>query len=613
MPDEDPDSLDDPWSAAVGKIDHLLTNLPDCGRIPAELSERYQRWNYRLGWLVPMDFSDGTRRDLFVLITDDFPYTPPRIALAEPPDILTWPHLEEDGFLCILPTDAAISNEDPVGVVRCLLTEAHQLIEKNIRGTNVEDFRSEFLSYWNRAADNTALDCFSVLEPQGPSRRISIWRGKNKRIVGENPESLTRWLQRWGAKKGKGQDYKLYDGALVWLPEPLLPKEYPNTGADVRTIVQTDSPLALPIIDDLTAAATGTLEVILGSFTPHGACFAAVSVPSPHRVIAPNRKSDPLTKGFRPGHVPKKLLAKRFFTGARKVTKARVERSDHHWIHGRDQDARQQYLRKAHIAILGCGSLGGPLARLLGQAGIGNLLLVDPDTMDWPNVSRHELGVASVNRYKATELTKEIEKALPHLGDISARHVRVGQNAKELMNELASYDLIVSTMGSWAAESFLNNTQRYRDDYPPILYGWVEPNAGAAHAVYVPREGACFRCGTNDKGRPYLTVTEWPNNRGTLQAPACGAIFTPYGPAELCWAHALLTESVVDILTRDSKTTAYHRVWIGSYDRIEAAGGAWSADWIAEMGNPGTGGMTVERQWPASSSCPVCARSSRAA
>ena len=259
------------------------------------------------------------------------------------------------------------------------------------------------------------------------------------------------------------------------------------------------------------------------------------------------------------------------------------------------------------MAVLGCGSLGGGLAKLLAQAGIGNLLLVDPDTLDWPNVGRHSLGADSVCDYKAKRLEQEIIKAYPHLGDISSQCKRVGPEARSLMGEVISCDLIVSTMGNWAAENFLNDVQQDRADFPPIIYGWVEANAVAAHAVLMPKGEACLRCGVNDKGRPHLEVTEWPNGGDSLQAPACGAIFTPYGPAELCWAHALLAETVIEAVINGPKSPV-HRIWIGRRSHVDIAGGKWTLKWVEEVGDPGAGGITIERPWPASKSCPVCPR-----
>ena len=544
-------------------------------------------------------------RQLDVLADDDFPYTPPRIAVANGPDALAWPHLEADGLLCILSADSAVSNTKVVSVVKYVLGEACRLIEDGITGNNAEDFRREFLSYWNLKTDEGARKFISLIDPRGPGRRMSVWRGERVRVVGESPQALRQWLPRWGAKKGKGQDYTLYDGVLIWLMGPLLPAEYPRSAADVRTLAREQSPEVLSVLEELAASAADEIDVVVGARTSNGVCFAAITLWPPGRTGPAERRKDPLVKGFRPGHVPRTVLMDRYLSGSAKATRANVERADHHWIHGRDQDARQERLRHAHVAILGCGSLGAPLARLLAQAGVGNLLLVDPGIMKWPNVGRHALGAASASKGKASELAREIERSYPHLGYITWRRERVGPKARKLIAELSSFNLIVSAMGNWSGENFLNDFQQESDVYPPILHSWLEPNAAAAHAVFVPEGEACLRCGMNDKGQPHMRVTDWPEGNEDLQEPACGAQFTPYGPSELCWAHALLAEMAIDALT-DKIRTASHRIWVGSRDRIEAAGGHWTTEWVGEMGDPGTGGVTASRPWPKSNSCPVC-------
>ena len=479
-------------------------------------------------------------------------------------------------------------------------------------GTTPRTFAKEFLSYWNLATDKGSRSFISLLEPQGPGRRVSVWRGQQVNIVGESPQVLRRWLTRWGAKKDKRQDYKFCDGVLIWLAEPLLPTEYPHTAVDVRTLARGQAPQSVSVLEELAVSGAAEIDVVLGARTPHGSCFGAITLRPPRRAEGAGSKGDPLVKGFRPGHVPQRLLIDRYLSARANIVKSKVERADHHWIHGRDHDRRQERLQHARVAILGCGSVGSPLARLLAQAGVGNLLLVDPETMDWPNVGRHQLGAASVNKGKAPDLAREIETAYPHLGEIAWRREHVGPKAQRLVCELSAYDLIVSTMGNWAAEGFLNEMQQESDDHPPILYGWLEPNAAAAHAVFVSAGGACLRCGMNDKGQPTLRVTEWPRGGDDMQAPACGARFTPYGPSELCWAHALLAEASIDALM-GNLSGAFHRIWIGSGSRIEAAGGTWCAEWVSKMGDPKDGGMTVSRPWPALTSCPVCIQRVRVA
>lgn len=610
-PDTFSDLANERRSTAVAQVEDFITGVAGGYRLPSRALDRYGRRGFGLGWRVPTGFSDGVCRQLDVLVDGDFPYTPPRIAVANGPDALAWPHLETDGLLCILPSDSAASSEDVAGVVKYVLGEACRLIEDSVTEKNTEDFRREFLSYWNLATDEGARKFISLLDPQGPSRRMSVWHGERMRVVGENPQALHRWLPRWGAKKGKGRDYVFHDGVLIWLAKPLLPAEYPRSSADVRTLAREQSPEVLPMLEELVVSAADEIDVVVGARTANGTCFAAITLRPPRQMGPTGHRKDALVKGFRPGHVPLAVLMDRYLSGNAKSTRANVERADHHWIHGRDQDAQQERLRRAHVAILGCGSLGAPLARLLAQAGVGNLLLVDPDIMKWPNVGRHALGAASVDYGKASALAREIERSYPHLGDIAWRQGRMGPKAQNLLTELSSRNLIVSVMGNWAGENFLNNFQREADVFPPILYGWLEPNAAAAHAVFVPKGAACLRCGTNDKGRPHMRVTDWPEGSDSLQEPACGAQFTPYGPSELCWAHALLAEMAIDALT-DKVRAASHRIWVGSSDRIEAAGGCWSTEWVREMGDPGIGGLTASRSWPESGVCPVCIRRTRA-
>ncbi len=592
--------------AAIAQLDRHFAEIPEAGPLSSHALERYQRHDrgFRSGWHVSVDFSDGIRRSLHILADDDFPYTPPRIVVVNGPPVLTWPHLENDGFLCVIPPDAAVSVEDPIGVAKFIVGDACRMIEENISERNLSDFHDEFLSYWALSADKQATPFTSVLDPGGPGRRMRVCRGQRMRVVGETSDALKAWLSHRGIRGSNGRDLSFDDAVLIWLSEPLAPTEYPQTAAEVRALAREQSPEAASVLEELASSGPCEINIIIGTRTRNGVCFAAMTIQSPLESAGPKRMSNPLTKGFRPNHVPPQLLVNRYFSESAKPKRATVGRADHAWIHGRDRSIRQERLRKVQVGILGCGSVGGGLAKLLAQAGVGNLLLVDQGCLDWPNIGRHQLGAKSVGNPKAVALAKEFEEAFPHLNTFWRRE-RVGPNARSLMAELASYDLIISTMGNWVAECFLNDWQQANRNTPSILYGWVEPRAAAAHAVLIISGGPCFRCGTNDKGRPVLEATEWAEDATTFQEPACGAMFTPYGSIELCWAHALLSEAAMDALT-DRETRARHRTWLSSLDRVAAAGGKWSERWVSEMGDPGVGRITTERSWPASDSCPVC-------
>ena len=198
---------------AIACVDDFFSKKPTGRRLSERAIERYVNRGFQIGWrLSVIGFSDDVHRELRVLVDGGFPYTAPRIVLADAPDLLDWPHLEKDGFLCILPTDAAVSVENPVAVVEHLLSEACQLIEECISGNNKVDFQEEFLSYWYLAVDRGTPDVISLIEPLGPNRKIQVWRGNSLLVAGEDRKTLDRWLSRRRVKSRQRSGYRLYDG-----------------------------------------------------------------------------------------------------------------------------------------------------------------------------------------------------------------------------------------------------------------------------------------------------------------------------------------------------------------------------------------------------------------
>ena len=602
------------WSRrpeAVRQLDCFFSQTTEAGRLTDSRLERYKKHGFSVGWWISESFSDGVCRDLVVLVNGDFPYAPARVAIQPFPDPLDWPHLERDGLLCLLPADAAVDTENPVSVVKELLTEARQLVNDSLEGRNGEDFRSEFLSYWQVAASNHKghSDVISLLEPRGPSRRIAVWYGAGGVVIGEDAGTIETWIRRRQLKPEQADTNTLQHGALIWLQEPLAPPQYPSTGSNLLGLARQYAPDSMEILRDLAASTPSRFETVLGSTSSGVVCFANATCVKPHAQVPRSRATDRFSNGFRPGHVPVHVRADRYLN--QKLSLASVRRADHLWVHGRDLDGRQTLLRKKRVACLGCGSVGGSVATLLAQAGVGSLLMVDPACVDWANTGRHVLGARSVSKPKAAELAADIESSFPHLNTVESRVAQFGPQASELLDDLTSYDLIVSTMGNWSAECFLNEWQQEGGISPPVLYGWVESHAAAAHAVLVSSRSGCFRCGVDHLGRPKLEVTDWSEDSLNVQEPSCGALFSPYGPAELGWAHALITTAAIDALTKPA-TMPLHRVWVGSREHLEARGGRWTRCWLNEFGDPGHGCMTVNRHWPKSANCPDCTRRGRA-
>jgi len=590
---------------AIDSVDTFLRRY-GAAALPKEVVDRYKGHDFQAGWLVSITGTDATPLEVHVLLGPGFPYEAPRIALADPPPRLSWPHVERDGLLCIRSHAQPVPRENPEGVVEWFLGQAVALVRENREGGDAA-FRDEFLSYWRIAVSESGgtVGFVSLVEPKGPSRRVCVWIGGQEGIVAEDKRMLEHWLSRTRKAGRDKKGERFFDGALLWLPAPLVPAEYPASAGEVRSLVDRAGPEARPVVETLLSGLPSSLWILLGMPSANGVCFGTVEVPDPRTARRAKGKRNPVSSGFRPGKIPAHILYDRYLSGGSSAVKSSVQRADHSWLHGRDRDPNQERLRSTRVAVVGCGSLGGPVARLLAQAGVGKLLLVDHDPLAWANLSRHVLGAWAVAKNKAAALAVEMEAAYPHLGEVSVRSEKLNVRAEDLIAKLGRCDVIVEATGSWAVSNLLNDLQQVIPCFPPVVYAWMEEQAAATHALVLKRGGPCLRCGVNASGKPAAPVTDWAEAPFGDQTPECGGAFTPYGAAELAWAHALVLDTVLAALLGgiDSKN---HRVWIGSRTRLEAAGARWAASWMAREGDPGRGELRISREWSRAAACEVC-------
>jgi len=442
------------------------------------MEDAYPQRNYFAGgWRVGVQFPDGVVRRFDTVMTTGFPSVPVRTALVDHPPSMTWPHVESDGVLCLLPNMAECDPDDPPAVAENLFGRSVRLVEELLEGTIVErDFREEFLTYWayQHHADGSRL--FSLLRPEPPSRVVRVWQGEGLQVVGEDASTLAQWLRR---RYGPQIDVRAQLGAFIWLDTPPLPTDYPETAADLRGLAVAAGEDACSALGEAAASEPNRLVAIIGATGRMGPGLIGVTALSPRFLGSRRSGGDPLTKGFRPGRMTKRVAFNRYFGGGR-VIRSSVQRADANWVHGRGQDSRTPRLLDSTVVLIGCGSIGGPVACLLAQGGVGKVVLVDYDVLKWPNVGRHPLGAAAVGRNKAEALVERLQLDYPHLR-IEGRPIDVHgllQQEQELLN---GADLIISATGNWGAENALNRWHVQSGRRQPIVYGWTEAHACAGH------------------------------------------------------------------------------------------------------------------------------------
>lgn len=559
---------------------------------PAEL-RAYQGRGSVAGWRLTIQFADGPRR-VDLLVDEWFPRSAPRAALVDRPNFLTWPHVERDGVLCLLPGTAAVDPTNPAGAARVILGSACELIEECIACSNTDDFRQEFLSYWNWTLPEKYVVFYSHFSPAPPTRAIRVWNGKAFALLADSDQDISRWLAN---RRGEKDAHDSPSGGLfLWLDAALTPAEYPASGGALLELVRRAG--GIEVLDRLVKENPSRIVIALGAPTLNGPCLAVVSALRPLANTSPRGRSrNPVQDGFRPGKMPVGMLTQRYVTGGR-IVRSPVERVDADWILGRNESAHLERLRAARVVVLGCGSVGAPVALSLIQAGVSNVTLIDPDSLKWANTTRHPLGASFVGRNKAEALGEHIRQNYPHVGDISPRPQRWQDVMRTTPDVFSTATLIVSAMGDWEAEGGLNEWHVASGRRLPVIYGWTEPFACAGHAVAICQDGGCFNCGMDNFGTALSTRTSW-STPTIHQEPACGASYQPYGVVALGHIVSSIAGMALTHLTQNvSQSSAV--VWSGDEESLTACGGSWTA-------TPGTANSLVKRPWERRPDCPTCA------
>jgi hypothetical protein len=558
------------------------------GAAPPRLSEQ-QIAHYRdraaySGWRVPVDICDEVR-EFDIIVTAAYPFTPPRIALAAPPPFLTWPHVEHDGVLCLTPDHSTFSPDAPVCVLGALLKEGVELVER-LRGSEfVDEFKAEIVSYWGQSSNLKSKQILCLIEgSRTQSRIVRFWSGKDFFLIANDDSAITKWLAN---RFSPSLSVKTATGALIWLNDSLTPDQFPRTGADIYRVASAAG--CSHLIDQ--AAAHNPAEIVTLFSLPTGTDPALVATV----VERPKGRGVNVTRGFSKGTVPHNIAGARYF-GGQTCFRATVERIDAAWIHGRGKDARFEELRKSKVAVLGCGSVGAPVAAMLAEAGVGHLYLVDKEALAAANVGRHPLGVDALGMPKARALAGFLQKRYPHMS-VNDEIATVESLLLSKPNKLEEADLIVSALGSWPAEALLDFWHSSNDAPPAIVYGWTETHAGAGHAVALKGGDIRLRDGISETGVPLLQITQWSDDPNLYAEPACGAFFQPYGPIEVGYVNNMIGELCLDVLLGHAGD-ATHRIWIARESLVKSAGGKWTPEWERMMRDEHVRAGTIyERRW----------------
>ncbi|MGC0983873.1 ThiF family adenylyltransferase [Pantoea agglomerans] len=603
------------------KVDQLSTLLAPYGARKLSTNELSKfNDNYACVWELPTDLEFNNELIILQLRYKTLSeFDIPNIFISSPEtDVCQLPHLEENGKLCVWPDSYIIDKNDMTYAV-ALLNDAILMLRKGITGDLNEDFIDEFQNYWVYQC-NKLERITSLCNLKNKSTRLVYgYRSRNfGAIYSDTEESLINWLENtkilpFESDESNSKDKrirqkqlsKIVSIPLIFFNAAWYPSQYPKTARDLFDLINTkhnDPETTIELILKSCANMINVKPMILVSFsTPSGMNIIGIQILKGVSDLAIDRfdsrgissgrfRRTALLDGYR-NYISRKILKNRICET--KTENLIVERSDDAWLMGREHNKTYKKISEHKVAIVGCGSVGSSVSRLLLQSGIKKLMLWDNDRMKSENSSRHLLGFDSVYKNKALAIAAKLRREFPN-AYIEAFDEDWTENSK-YSQKIAEADIIVSCTAHWNTEQQLLKRQS-EDILGVIVFAFVEAHAMAGHVIVNQLGSNAFNSwhiteGQNIGALKY-PATYWKGNTRKRIA-ACAGEFQPYGTVPLTNLHALTARTIIDVIMDRFSTKSFAYSYMGRKEELLDLGGKWNNKWIAQFGSPGKGDCII--------------------
>ena len=199
-------------------------------------------------------------------------------------------------------------------------------------------------------------------------------------------------------------------------------------------------------------------------------------------------------------------------------------------LRGFDFDG-QERLQAARVLVVGLGGLGCAAAQYLAAAGVGNMTLLDFDTVALSNLQRQTLhGDADIGKAKVDSARESLQRINPHVR-YTTRNALLDETA--LFECIAAHDLVLDCTDNVAIRNQLNvGCFRHK---VPLVSGAAIRMEGQLSIFTWGDDAPCYRCLSRLFGENALTCVEagvmapLVGVIGSLQAMEAIKVLTHYG------------------------------------------------------------------------------------
>lgn len=540
-----------PFEAAAAIVRQWLDGN---GAVFAKRSTKPQRVKMD-AWVIELDHPAVGKQSVQLSILSDFPVTPPLIHV-DPSLCLVWPHIEEDGKFCHGVEPAPGDFASPIQVVEDVLDRLAQFwVNTQNQGWLESEFQAERLSYWLRFCSIR----HKVLGYQPPATTRVMMHPLSQvtegTVAGYFPKGQNAGTSALVVTQGSEDPHQLAQrhrwdfgtlarGCALFVPLPdgsrWTPVVWPTDFVGLAALVDylADEPGRLTKWITKVRDGKNRQQSLTVIFAEATVCYGYLISPSMIDRLMPPR-----------------------------VTPFRAERVDADWALARDTGLAIVHKRRSSRALLlGCGSLGSPVAELLARAGVGTIDIVDKEVFEAANCARHLLGANAIGQAKAELVCQRLTALIPQV-KINPFHETVTQWLAEHC-ETDAYDLVIDCTGESTTRTVLSLLRETLLGECATVYAWMEPFCAAAHVVHVSAKDTW----PADDPVERVNVASWEAN-GVIKLPACSTSFSTYGAADAWQAAGFVTERALSILDApDSPSQIWS--WVRASSFFERTGAA---------------------------------------
>lgn len=489
-----------------------------------------ERSKIRNVWLGNIDI-DGKPFDIHLVIPKYFPDKLPKVYLKKKyPNPL--PHVDSSLLICTIPEAGLLYRQEMyLELIEYILRRATTILSDGVGGRNHNDFDVEFLDYWRQ---ETHYKIISLINPKDDIGKVVIaeviFNDKKYHVVGKSIDVIEKYFKNINPSSViKFFCYGCFT-KLDFIPRP----PFPGTISEAEKVL-------LP--------------------------QRKKQMKKYRKAIPKNLKAPQYVIFSVPGEKPLLVAWGGIFKDRKhQLGKYEVERWDADRVQNRIGNEANS-LKNKKVCVIGCGSIGSWIAMGIVEAGVEELLLIDHEKLEIANIARHLCGASYVDNFKVEAIKKHIQQHFPHVNVLTDNRDILEILSTDL-GKIKNYNLIISAVGELNINRRLNMVALSENNFPPLIFSFIEAYGIASHAVLVNgNSGGCYDCILDNELKFKYLVADFGEKQPDRRESGCQTTFLPYSSEETKMAASITIRLSIDTLENEYLRSK-HWVWVGNLDEI---------------------------------------------